>query len=133
MTIESAYLKWNRGNRVNLYGGVKLAEGFELKYSMDCQALYLPLLEGWNPSKEEVVGTAKRGMRLRLLPAGTINPVKHKVKVVFNPALIDVADVQCPDIIESDEGGTQPVVTAKFYKDFELSTLDWVVKLYLLA
>ena len=133
MTIDSAFLKWNRGNRISLYGGIEVAEGHTLTYSGDTQALYVPLLEGYNPSKEEVVTEAKANQRLRLIPAVLINPNKHKIKVVPNPALLDVAEVNCPDIIESDEPDTQPVVTAKFFKDFKLSELDWIVKLYLLA
>jgi len=131
--MESAFQKWNRGNRVSLYGGIETEPGFILTYSGDCQALYLPLRHGINISTDEVLMEAKRGQRLQLIPAATISPKKHKIKVVPNPALIDVANFQCPDIIESDEPGIQPVVTAKFYKDFDLTQLDWIVKLYLMA
>jgi len=133
--MESAYLKWNRGNRVALCGGLEQAEEgtYTLRFSADSQAMYIPLSEGWNPTKEEIVTVAKPNQRLRLIPAFTIKPSKYKVKVCVNPALLNVAFVQCPDIIEIDEVDTQPVVVAKFYKEFDLTTLDYLIKLYLVT
>jgi hypothetical protein len=128
----SGLYKWNKAQRVSLYGGVKLAEGYELKYGHDCKALYIPLRESFNPSKEELVTEAKANERLRLIPAATVTPHRYRVKVVVNPKLIEYAEVNCPDILEQDEDANL-VVMAKFYRKMDLTSLDWLVKLYLIA
>lgn len=131
--METVYLNWARGNRLQTYGGVRVVDGHSIRYSRDYATMYVPLYEAFLLSEEAVVTTARAKQRIKLIPACTVQPAeRYRVQAVINPALNSVATISYNNIVESDEPGSLEIY-AHFHRDFDLSQLDYLVRLYLVG
>ena len=128
--MESAFVHLGRGNRV--YQCLGLSQDAEYVFSRDYLSVELSLKEAYNPSTEELVGEAKRGNRLKLLPSGILAPRKEYLLVVPNKKLEEVAEMPGSFVI-APNSGDQAHFYAKFYKDYDLSQLDYLVKVLAFA
>ena len=126
---DSLYLNWVRGNRVSLYAGITQSQevaGYQ--FSGDYIDMYVPLAEIYKPSTEEVITEVQANTRAILIPTITLAPKRYRVQIEPNPALFEVADVQCAST-SSEEDPVQARVYAKFYKNFNPQDLEYLVKL----
>ena len=130
--MESLYMNWARGNRINVYGGISPGDTSGLQYSRDYIAMYVPLGEGFNQSSEEVISEGKANTRAVLLPSVRIAPKKYRIAVVPNPLLYEYADVFHEPLIEPDSD-SQPKIYCRFRKDMPLDRLEYLVRLYLVS
>jgi len=130
--MESMYMNWARGNRVSVFGGITVDSADDVAYSKDYIAMLVPLGEAYNVSTEEIVSVGKANSRLKLIPKLSIAPKKYRIQVEPNPLLYEVADVFHEKIIEPDSD-SQPYIYVKFRREFDLSQLDYLVRLYLVS
>lgn len=106
-----------------------MLEDHEFQWSSNYTGVKVPLLEAYNPSSEEIVTEAKRGNRLRLIPACTVGPDKDHIKIRVNKkALEEVADFPAEFTI-CPGSGDQPHFYATFKRDFDLSKLDYLIEI----
>jgi hypothetical protein len=131
--MDTIYLNWARANRAQLYGGIRVVDGYEIRHSRDYSTMYVPLQEGFLLSEEQVVTQARAKQRLKLIPACTVRPgERYRVQVVVNPLLYQYATINHNQLVEHDEP-VGPEIYAQFHRDFDLSQLDYLVRLYLIG
>lgn len=87
--------------------------------------------EFFDPIDESVVTKAKKGQRLKLIPATNISNTTfpEKCLVVVNPALTDWAEVPSMQLVEAKVGDKINIL-AKFYRDTDLAGLGWLCRVY---
>jgi hypothetical protein len=124
--MESLYRKWIRGSRSSM---LNVRAGVQPSYSHDYISAAVPLLEAFNPSKEEVVNSATANQLLKLIPACDLNIQRgFRMQMEVNPTLHEYALVSYNTLLEP---GDKPVVMAKFHRSMEFDQLDWLVRFYL--
>lgn len=131
MGIESAFINLVRGNRLSMYMGLQLDSKEPPRFAKDYSYVEVAVREFWNPTEEKTVTKALRNQHLLVRPACVVNlKGSYKVLVKTNPKLQEVCS--CPALLVLDVGeGEQPSFYATFRKDFDVSELDWCVRLYM--
>lgn len=130
--IDSAFLNLVRGSRLVAYMGLKLDDPSRPKYSKNYTYVEIPLREVLGADGTPVT-KALRNQHCRIVPACELSiKGNSKILVKTNPKLQEVSN--CPTMLILDEGeGEQPVFYASFRKDFDVSELEWAVRLYMFS
>lgn len=90
--------------------------------------------ELFDTTQEVVVTTAKKGQRLKVIPATNLfnRGFKEKCFIVVNPLLQEVADVSYMPLLET-AADDKINIMARFFKDSDLTNLSWLVRLYMFS
>ena len=131
--LESVFLNLVRGNRINQYLRLKLENGAAPKYSRDYSYIEIPAKEFFLPSEEKKVTKVLRNQHVQVIPACTVDVQEgYRVLVKTNPKLQEIAT--CPALFLLDhKEGEQVSFYATFRKDFEISELEWAVRIYMIS
>lgn len=128
------FLNLLRGNRINGFLRLKMAEGTVYRMATDYTYAELPLLsvrdmEGKLQDSDKV----QRNQQVELLAPCTLQPIGgHKALVVANPALFRYASVPPMLLVDSLQKPEEVLIPAKFYRDLPLAELDWLCRIYLI-
>lgn len=112
---------------LNSYMSLKMLGDKKFAYGRDYYYVEVPTLTTFEEGK-----LAPKGKWVEIKAAATVAPKKSRVMVVPNPLLVKVAALNPTPMIEMADGEVQLAVVANFHKDFDLSTLEWLVRVYLL-
>lgn len=128
--MDSMFVNLVRGNRLSLYLGLEMLGEHAYRFSKDYSYIEVPLLHAEN--SEGVVDKALRNQHLKVIPACKFKVQGSRLKVLVktNPLLQEVATAPTMYMIEEESGS--PIFYMTMRKDFDLSKLDWVVRVYLL-
>lgn len=130
---QVTFVKLASDNMRKNYMGLQVDPNLVLKFSPDYNYVEIPLGEVLNPGDDDKpVEKAMRNQHLRIRAAAYVAPKsQYRVLVSINPALQAVATLPSLLLVESTDAG--PVeFFATFRKDMDLSSLSWLVRLYLI-
>lgn len=130
MALESLFLNLARGNRLKSYMGCELPEGEQPKYAKDYG--YVEVRPECAVVDGEKTQQVKRNQTAVLVAACSITPRVYRVMAVYNPDLYEVASLPSMRMYEADSGVQVPGCTIRAYRDIDLQSLPWLVRLYLL-
>jgi len=107
--------------------------GEKYRFTDDHVALEVPISGGLT-GDEELVTEAKRGNRLRLIPEWQVDPQKYRVLVVPHQMLHQVAELGSVYLIDPCDGEAATIqIYARFFRDFDLTSLPYLCRLYMLT
>lgn len=132
--MSETFLNLLSGNTLKSYLGHQTDDTNSPNWAPDYTYIQVPLKEVYNPSDEKIVTKAMRNQQLKLIPACTINVrSRYKAMVKTNPKLQEVAT--CPTLYLIDGGDSREEISfyATFRKDYDLSELEWIVRVYLIG
>lgn len=132
--MESALVHLGRSNTrlLKTLGITGLVDINTIKFHSDYLSVLVGLKEAYNPSTEEIVGKAKKGNRLKLIPNIEVNPSREYLLVQPNKALEEFADIPGVFLIAPNSGDAISFY-AKFHKECDLSSLDYIVRIMALS
>lgn len=130
---ESSFLNLVRGNRLNMYMGLTMDEGVAYRFPQDYTYVEIPLRGLYNPGDKEMTNKGLRNQLLQVVPACQLN-IKggYRVLVKTNPALQEYGSAPQMFLLDNNEG-EQPVFHVALRKDMDPSSLNWAVRLYMIA
>lgn len=126
---DSSFLKLIRGNRVTNYLGL---HEDTVRFGPDYTYVEMPIMHLQGSGEEDKpTNKAVRNQHLQVCVAPFTPHKLYKVLVVTNPMLQRVASI--PAVYLVDGSNPEPLeMWATFRKDFDVSNLDWAVRLYLM-
>lgn len=130
--IDSAFLNLVRGGRLTAYMGLKLDDAGKPKFSKNYTYIEIPLREVLSADGTPIT-KALRNQHCKVVPACELSiKGNSKILVKTNPKLQEVSN--CPTMLILDEDqGEQATFYASFRKDFEISELEYAVRLYMFS
>lgn len=90
-----------------------------------------PIILGGEKDGTELAGTVLKANQRVALHLGKVAPKKYHVLLETNPTLGAYGSVQCPRILEPEDG-TDLVVHFRAERQLDLAELPWVLRLYML-
>jgi hypothetical protein len=129
---RSTFIRLASDSTRSNYLGLNMWEGKSFRFSRDYLSVEIPLGKVMNPTEDKEVDKASRNQHLLIMAACSVAPREgYKVLVKTNPVLQGYGSVPPLFLMEADELSI-PMFHVTFRKDFDVSTLEWVVRLYLL-
>jgi hypothetical protein len=135
--MDSSYIKLASGSRIDNYMGLKMDEGYSYKHGKNYLFIQIPasvLVETSDKGLEEPTMVIKRNQHVFLAAACTLNVRGQSfLEVEANPALAEFGQVQSIYRIHPDSGEQRPGVWFTARKDTDISTLDFLINIYMVA
>lgn len=114
------------------YMKLEMLGGAQFTNAPDYTYVQIPVLELYNPTDEKPVTKALRNQHLKILPACKVDVRKpYKLWIKTNPKLQEVSSCPAMFMLDSDQG-EQASFYATFRRDFDVSELDWCVRIYMM-
>lgn len=131
--MDSSYLKLTTGSRITNYVGLKMFGDTKFTHGKNYLFLEIPVL-GVETEDGSLTTEVKRNQHVFIRAACTVD-VKGSniVEIEPNPALAEYGQLQPGYKVHPGEGQKQVGVWFTARKDTDLTTLDYVVRLYLIA
>lgn len=127
-----AVLNLARMDRVNRYLRIKMQEGKSYRLAQPSYSYLEMPLGQFLDAKGEEVQEVKANQVVTVVPAGTISLTgPHTALVQVNSKLVAVANVPAMFLLASDEP-SDITFLAQFRKSFDISELNWAVRIFLL-
>lgn len=132
--MDGAFLNLVRGNRLTSWMGLSLPDGKAPKYGPQYHYVQIPVGKVLKDGEPVEDGKIVRNQHVEIVADCSLKiRGQSPVLVVYNDELQRVASMGSMTILHL--GGEQivPSFWATFRKDFNVSDIEWAVRLYLLA
>ncbi len=130
--MDTSFMNWARGSRLQVYAGLTMAEGREFRYGPDYSYIDIPCVGFYDEKEEKLVAKGLRNQYLRLVPACTLN-VRGSLKVQVEPCpeLARFGMVQPGYYVHPGSGLLTPELYIQLRRDLDLEEVPYAVRLYL--
>jgi len=129
--FDSAFLNLVRGNRLTALMGLDVKTP---KYGPEYQFVELPVKEIRTADGTPITDKVLRNQHVEIVPDGTIQVRgKSTVMVTYNNTLQQVADLGSLHFVPPGSERHAPTYWVTFRKDCDIASINYAVRLYLIA
>lgn len=135
--MESAHVKLVSGSRIENYLGLRMDAGYNYTHGKNYMFISVPatvLVEASEKGMEEPTMTIKRNQHVFIPAACTLNVRGQSfLEIEPNPALAEFGQVQGTYRVHPDSGEMRPGVWFTARKDTDISELQFLINIYMVA
>ena len=131
---DVTFLNLLRGNRLSGFLRLKMGPGAVYRLAKDYSYAELNYLAATNMDGEKLEGKILRNQTAELFADALIAPTHgHKALVTVNPELMRFASVPSMLLVDPVEKPIPVSMIARFTRDMDPGTLDWLYRVYLIS